>query len=79
MRAMTRRDFLLLLSVSAANFAAGCATSPVTGRPHLMLVSEDQEVQIDRQYSPFQFSTDYGQVQDEALNNYINQFENIER
>jgi predicted Zn-dependent protease len=38
-----------------------------------MFVSEDQEIQIDRQYSPFQFSTDYGQVQDKALNDYVNQ------
>jgi len=73
MQAMTRRDFLWLLSMSTAGFAAGCATSPVTGRPHLMLVSEDEEIQIDRQYSPFQFSTDYGQVQDKALNDYVNQ------
>ncbi len=73
MKELTRRDFLWLLSMSAAGLAAGCATSPVTGRRHLMLVSEDQEVQIDKQYSPFQFSADYGQAQDEGLNNYINQ------
>ena len=36
-----------------------------------MLVSEEQEIQIDRQNSPRQFSTDYGIFQDKALNNYV--------
>jgi hypothetical protein len=59
--AMTRRDFLWLLSVSAAGFVAGCATSQVTGRRQLMPVSEDQEIHIDKQNSPHQFSADFGQ------------------
>jgi len=70
---MTRRDFLWLLSMSTAGLASGCAASPVTGKPQLMLVSEEQEIQIDRQYCPFQISADYGQVQDKALNDYVNQ------
>jgi predicted Zn-dependent protease len=69
---MTRRDFLYLASMAAAGFMAGCATNPVTGKNQLMLVSEDQEIQIDKQYSPYQFSSDYGPVQDKALNDYIN-------
>jgi predicted Zn-dependent protease len=36
-----------------------------------MLVSEDQEIQIDKQYAPYQFSADYGTVQDKKLNAYI--------
>jgi predicted Zn-dependent protease len=36
-----------------------------------MLVSEQQEIQIDQQYAPMQFSADYGPVQDRSLNNYI--------
>jgi len=70
---MTRRDFLWMLSISTAGLAAGCATSPVTGKPQFMLVSEDQEIQIDRQYCPFQISADYGQVQDKTLNDYVSQ------
>lgn len=50
---------------------AGCATNPVTGESQLMLISEDQEIQIDRQYSPFQFSADYGTTQDKSLNSYL--------
>jgi predicted Zn-dependent protease len=41
-----------------------------------MLVSEDTEIQIDRQYSPLQFSTDYGEVQDSQLNRYVSQVGN---
>jgi predicted Zn-dependent protease len=70
---MTRRDFLWITSVSAAGFVTGCATSAVTGKPQLMLVSEDQEITIDKQNSPHQFSADYGMIQDTALNDYVNQ------
>jgi predicted Zn-dependent protease len=70
---ITRRDFLRLMSISAAGVMAGCATSPVTGKTQLMLVSEDQEIQIDRQRSPHQFSADHGVVQDKGLNDYIDQ------
>ena len=68
---MTRREFLLLSSMTAAGLASGCATNPVTGRSQLMLVSEDQEIQIDKQNSPYQFSADYGTAQDQPLNDYI--------
>ncbi len=68
---ISRRDFLRLSSLAAAGLVAGCATNPVTGERQLMLVSEDQEIQIDRQYAPFQFSADYGKTQDEKLNDYV--------
>lgn len=69
----SRRHFLWLLSMSAAGAAVGCATSPVTGRTQLMLVSEEEEIQVDRQHAPLQFSADYGQIQDQGLNNYVQQ------
>ncbi len=68
---VTRRQFLWLSSMAAAGLAAGCATNPVTGKSQLMLVSEDQEIQIDQQNSPYQFSADYGTTQDKALGSYI--------
>ena len=68
---LTRREFLYLGSFAAAGALLGCATNPVTGRSQLMLVSEEQEIQIDRQNSPQQFSTDYGILQDRALNDYV--------
>jgi beta-barrel assembly-enhancing protease len=75
-RLLTRRQFLgLSVSVSAAGLFQiyGCATDPVTGQRQLMMMSRDQEIDVDRQHTPFQFSSDYGVVQDQALNQYIDQ------
>lgn len=69
-RQLTRRDFWWLTSVALA----GCAVNPVTGSRQLMLMSETQEIQIDKEQSPHQFSADYGTVQDEQLNTYLNDF-----
>lgn len=68
---LTRRQFMWLTGMAAAGAAAGCATNPVTGSTQFMTVSEEEEIQIDRQYSPMQFSDDYGPVQDTALNAYV--------
>jgi predicted Zn-dependent protease len=54
-------------------FLGGCAVDPVTGKSQLMMMSRDQEIGIDRQHSPFQFSSDYGVTQDSNLNQYIGQ------
>ncbi|RZB37008.1 MAG: hypothetical protein SRB2_01512 [Desulfobacteraceae bacterium Eth-SRB2] len=70
---ITRREFLWISSMSAAGFMVGCAANPVTGRPQFMVVSEAQEIEIDKQNSPHQFSSDYGTLQDTSLNNYIDQ------
>lgn len=70
---ITRRDFVRMASLSATGFLVGCAANPVTGRQQLMLVSEEQEIRVDKQNSPHQFSADYGTVQDAALNEYIDQ------
>jgi predicted Zn-dependent protease len=70
-RKMSRREFLQLSSMATAGLVASCVTNPVTGRSQLMLVSEDKEIQIDKQNSPYQFSADYGTVQDKRLNDYI--------
>lgn len=73
---LTRRQFLGLSAVLAAAGLVpvwGCAKDPVTGKTQLMMLTQDQEIAIDRQQSPFQFSSDYGIVQDKALNQYIHQ------
>lgn len=49
----------------------GCAPNPVTGKSQLMLMSESQEIEVDKEQSPHQFSEDYGVVQDAGLNRYI--------
>lgn len=71
-RRMDRRDFLWLLTASAgATALGGCAVDPVTGEQTLMLMSESQEIAIDREQSPEQFSSDYGAVQDARVNAYL--------
>lgn len=79
-RQMTRRDFLWLLGVSGGGAAlsqlGGCAANPVTGQRQLMLMSEAQEIQIDQEQAPHQFSDDFGAVQDNALNHYVAQLGN---
>lgn len=72
-RRMTRRDFIWLVGVSTAGAVGGCAVNPVSGERQLMLMSEAQEIQIDQEQSPHQFSSDYGAVQDTALNHYVQQ------
>jgi beta-barrel assembly-enhancing protease len=69
-RRLTRRDFLVLASAGGASLC-GCATDPVTGQGTLMLMSQSQEIAIDRGQSRHQFSRDYGVSQDAALNDYL--------
>jgi predicted Zn-dependent protease len=68
---MTRREFVRVTTLAAAGLATGCAANPATGRRQLMLVSEQQEIDIDRQNSPHQLSSDYGEVQDPELAGYL--------
>jgi predicted Zn-dependent protease len=71
MRDMTRRHFLWLMALTSGGVITGCATNPVTGERQLMMISEDEEIAIDKENSPHQFSADYGPLQDKALNDYI--------
>lgn len=73
---ISRRNFLWLASLSTAGVVTGCAVNPVTGKRQLMLVSQDQEIQVDKENSPHQFSSDYGSLQDQALSDYITQVGN---
>lgn len=71
-----RRQILQFMGLGAvtlltSRFLTGCAVSPVTGERHLMMISESQEISLDRQQSPHQFSADYGVIQDRNLNAYI--------
>ena len=68
---MTRREFLWLSSMLAGGLLIGCAIDPVTGKKQFMMMSENEEIQMDKLYTPYQFSADYGVVQDQKLNAYI--------
>ena len=71
-----RRQLLRLLGIGASSFAAApllssCAVNPATGSRQLMMLSEAEEISLDRQQSPQQFSSDYGPVRDQGLNAYL--------
>jgi beta-barrel assembly-enhancing protease len=68
---ISRRDFLRLSALAGISVMTGCAVNPVTGQRELMLMSEAQEITIDKQNSPHQISADYGTSLDTALNGYI--------
>lgn len=71
---LTRRQFLQFVSATTASVAlTDCAVNPVTGQNQLMLVSEAEEIKVDQEKSPHQFSADYGALQDQAVNQYIHQ------
>ncbi len=71
---LTRRDFLWLMGATTGSaMIAGCAPNPVTGQSQLMLMSESQEIQTDKEQSPHQFSEDFGVVQLPAINQYVRQ------
>ena len=69
----SRRELLALLGLGAVSMPllSGCAVDPVTGRQTLVGMSQAQEIQLDKTQSPYQFSNDYGEVQDSNLNAYI--------
>lgn len=72
-RRWSRREFICTGTLAAAGVIVGCATNPVTGQKQLMLISREQEIALDRQNAPQQFSADYGPVQDKALNAYVDE------
>jgi predicted Zn-dependent protease len=71
----SRREALRLIGLGGSAFLVpmlgGCAVDPVTGRQQMVMMSPEQEIALDRQRSPFQYSADYGQVQDIWLNGYL--------
>lgn len=70
---MTRRSFLYTAAVTTAGTLAGCAVNPVTGSQQLMLVSTQQEIDLDKKNAPHQFSADYGKSDDARLQKYISE------
>ena len=62
-RSTVRWIFLLPL-------VAACATNPVTGKPELSFVSEQQEIQMGQQGAQ-QVAQEVGLIKDQALQNYL--------
>ncbi len=73
---LSRREFLKYSAFASTALTSpilfnGCAIDPVTGKQQLMMVSQQQEIGIDKQQSPFQFASDYGVTQDKKMNKYV--------
>ncbi|HRN52117.1 MAG TPA: M48 family metalloprotease [Gemmatimonadaceae bacterium] len=65
---LTRKTTLALLLAGA--IVAACAINPATGRRELMMISEDQEIAMGREYDP-QLVAEMGLVPDSALQRYV--------
>jgi len=75
-KSISRRNFLkysLYTGLTATGIPSliACAVNPVTGEKQFMMISKEQEIQIDKSQSPHQFSSDYGVYQKPKLNNYV--------
>ena len=73
---LSKRQFIkygaAVSAVSLSPFVfSACAVDPVTGKKQLMMVSQQQEIGIDKKQTPHQFSSDYGLSRDTGINRYI--------
>ncbi|MDH3349286.1 MAG: M48 family metalloprotease [Desulfobulbaceae bacterium] len=76
-----RRDFLRLLGIGVGSLLtesmfSGCAVDPVTGQNVMIMMSEAEEIAMDKAYGPHQFSSDYGVLRDKSLNSYLSEVGN---
>lgn len=67
----TDRKLVLMILNFAFCLLIGCATNPITGEEQLMLISEDQDIAIGKEYAPEVEKQLGGQLRDEALQNYV--------
>lgn len=68
---LNRRELLIGGFAATAAALAGCAVNPVTGQQQLMLMSRDQEIDLDQKNAPHQFSADYGAADDPLMQKYV--------
>jgi predicted Zn-dependent protease len=65
------RQLRLLIAGFILCLCAGCAVNPITGEDELMLIPEEQDVEIGKQYAPEVEKHLGGRIEDEALQEYI--------
>lgn len=63
--------WVLMILSFAFCLLLGCATNPITGEEQLMLISEDQDIEIGKEYAPEVEKQLGGRIRDEALQNYV--------
>ncbi len=67
---MDRNLRLIILSFFFC-LLAGCAVNPITGEEQFMLISEEDDVAIGKEYAPEVEKQLGGKIENEALQNYI--------
>lgn len=67
-----RKELALLISGLLLGLFNGCAVNPITGEEELMLISEEQDIQIGRQYAPEVEKEMGGKINDPVIQNYVN-------
>lgn len=68
-KGLSRRNFIAGCCGTAV--LSSCAVNPVTGENQLMFVSKQEELAMDKQRKPYQYSNDYGVLQNASINQYI--------
>ncbi|MDY6821437.1 MAG: M48 family metalloprotease [Deferribacterota bacterium] len=69
---LNRREFIKNLSILLFSICtSNCAKDPITGEKVFSFLDKNDEIKIDKENAKFQFSADYGKVQDIKLNSYI--------
>jgi len=66
------RKLTITLITASLSICAGCATNPITGKTQLMLISEEQDFEIGQKYAPEIEKQMGGQIQNAAIQNYVN-------
>jgi predicted Zn-dependent protease len=67
----TAKKLWLMVLSFAFCLLISCATNPITGEEQLMLISEEDDIVIGREYAPEVEKQLGGRLRDEALQNYV--------
>lgn len=70
-RIMNWKLIFLIPAVSIL-MMAGCVTNPITGKSQLMLLSEEQDIELGKNYAPEVEKEMGGRIQNLTLQNYVN-------
>jgi predicted Zn-dependent protease len=62
---------IFIIMIMALLMAAGCATNPISGKQQLMLISEEQDLELGKQYAPEIEKQLGGKIQNLELQNYV--------
>lgn len=67
-----KKYLTLSIVLSATALLLGCSTNPITGKRELMLLSEEKDIQIGKEYAPEIEKQMGGKIPDQAIQNYVN-------